>query len=129
MNILAGTEGVHVRRLEPGGGRQTCSGIHQRWEVCSLRSPLTLIHPQLHPNRQPTRTAHFSVDWKTENSHGDQGLREYLSDVADITMLGQGRNDPCPCGSGRKYKRCHLGEVDRFKRAQGAGHAALKHRG
>jgi len=18
-----------------------------------------------------------------------------------------GRNDPCPCGSGRKYKRCH----------------------
>jgi len=20
-----------------------------------------------------------------------------------------GRNDPCPCGSGRKYKRCHGG--------------------
>jgi preprotein translocase subunit SecA len=19
-----------------------------------------------------------------------------------------GRNDPCPCGSGRKYKQCHL---------------------
>jgi hypothetical protein len=19
-----------------------------------------------------------------------------------------GRNDPCPCGSGKKYKRCHL---------------------
>jgi len=19
-----------------------------------------------------------------------------------------GRNDPCPCGSGRKHKRCHL---------------------
>ena len=52
-----------------------------------------------------------------EYSHGDQGLREYLSDVADIARLGQGRNDPCPCGSGRKYKRCHLGEVSRFKRA------------
>lgn len=23
-------------------------------------------------------------------------------DVADV-----GRNDPCPCGSGKKYKRCH----------------------
>lgn len=23
-----------------------------------------------------------------------------------------GRNDPCPCGSGRKYKRCHLREDD-----------------
>jgi len=20
-----------------------------------------------------------------------------------------GRNDPCPCGSGRKFKKCHLG--------------------
>jgi hypothetical protein len=23
-----------------------------------------------------------------------------------------GRNDPCPCGSGRKYKQCHLGRTD-----------------
>ena len=23
-------------------------------------------------------------------------------------MAGPGRNDPCPCGSGRKYKRCCL---------------------
>lgn len=20
-----------------------------------------------------------------------------------------GRNDPCPCGSGKKYKKCHVG--------------------
>ncbi len=20
---------------------------------------------------------------------------------------GPGRNDPCPCGSGKKYKKCH----------------------
>jgi len=23
-----------------------------------------------------------------------------------------GRNDPCPCGSGEKFKRCHMGEED-----------------
>jgi len=23
-------------------------------------------------------------------------------------MADVGRNDPCPCGSGKKYKRCHL---------------------
>ncbi len=23
------------------------------------------------------------------------------------TYEGAGRNDPCPCGSGRKFKRCH----------------------
>ncbi|ACG75191.1 SEC-C motif domain protein [Anaeromyxobacter sp. K] len=27
-----------------------------------------------------------------------------------------GRNDPCRCGSGRKYKRCHLAEDERAAR-------------
>ncbi len=25
-------------------------------------------------------------------------------------LKNTGRNDPCPCGSGRKYKKCHLSE-------------------
>jgi uncharacterized protein YecA (UPF0149 family) len=24
-----------------------------------------------------------------------------------------GRNAPCPCGSGKKYKRCHLDTITR----------------
>jgi hypothetical protein len=27
-------------------------------------------------------------------------------------MIKAGRNDPCPCGSGKKFKRCHLGRED-----------------
>jgi SEC-C motif-containing protein len=27
-------------------------------------------------------------------------------------MSKVGRNDPCPCGSGKKFKRCHYGEYD-----------------
>src|SRR5687767_13952526 len=27
-------------------------------------------------------------------------------------MTGAGRNDPCPCGSGRKFKKCCLGKSD-----------------
>ena len=27
-----------------------------------------------------------------------------------------GRNEPCPCGSGTKYKDCHLREGDKFLR-------------
>ena len=36
-----------------------------------------------------------------------------VSQVADTGLLGEapvpkvGRNDPCPCGSGKKYKQCH----------------------
>ena len=26
-----------------------------------------------------------------------------------LDLQGVGRNEPCPCGSGRKFKRCHLG--------------------
>ena len=29
-----------------------------------------------------------------------------------------GRNDPCPCGSGRKYKQCHLAEDEAAKHAE-----------
>ncbi len=27
-----------------------------------------------------------------------------------------GRNDPCPCGSGKKYKKCHLAEDEEKNR-------------
>ena len=29
-----------------------------------------------------------------------------------ITNQKVGRNDPCPCGSGKKFKRCHLGREE-----------------
>lgn len=37
-----------------------------------------------------------------------------------------GRNDPCPCGSGKKYKVCHAAE-DRAKEAASAASAAPPH--
>ncbi len=35
-------------------------------------------------------------------SHGDSGNRKPVVKGKKV-----GRNDPCPCGSGKKYKRCH----------------------
>ncbi len=32
-----------------------------------------------------------------------------------------GRNDPCPCGSGKKFKRCHLGKEDQLAQETSAG--------
>ncbi len=37
---------------------------------------------------------------------GEEGQHAVLDDAAD-EYSGVSRNDPCPCGSGRKYKRCH----------------------
>jgi preprotein translocase subunit SecA len=43
------------------------------------------------------------------NGQGDGGGRERVpAAVATAAASGKvGRNDPCPCGSGKKYKRCH----------------------
>jgi tetratricopeptide (TPR) repeat protein len=30
------------------------------------------------------------------------------AELARVRLAGTGRNDPCPCGSGKKYKKCHL---------------------
>ena len=32
-----------------------------------------------------------------------------------------GRNDPCPCGSGKKFKHCHLGKEDELTQETTAG--------
>ena len=47
---------------------------------------------------------------------GERGLRQIMerdlpplidAGLIDVASKAVGRNDPCPCGSGRKYKRCH----------------------
>jgi uncharacterized protein YchJ len=35
-------------------------------------------------------------------SGGDDVIRQIRRDEPKV-----GRNDPCPCGSGKKYKKCH----------------------
>jgi len=39
-------------------------------------------------------------------------LIEELAGFVPAERADVGRNDPCWCGSGRKYKRCHLGRVE-----------------
>jgi uncharacterized protein YecA (UPF0149 family) len=40
-----------------------------------------------------------------------------------------GRNDPCPCGSGKKFKDCHYREVMKAQRTVGAGEVTHGTRG
>ncbi len=39
----------------------------------------------------------------------DDPQRAWLETVLRPAFPAVGRNEPCPCGSGRKYKACHLG--------------------
>jgi uncharacterized protein YecA (UPF0149 family) len=33
--------------------------------------------------------------------------RQERGEAAPKSLSAVGRNDPCPCGSGKKYKKCH----------------------
>ena len=51
-----------------------------------------------------------------EYPHGVAGEIEYQDEILQLVDNKPGRNQPCPCGSGLKYKRCHLDEVEAVKR-------------
>ena len=38
-----------------------------------------------------------------------------------------GRNDPCWCGSGKKYKKCHEAFDDRLEKYRREGYAVIDH--
>jgi len=82
---------------------------------------------QLVCEAQPT---HRRIQWPGGGrGHGIAGYLEYVRDVlggdegtvAALTpvLVGRrriGRNRQCPCGSTRKYKKCHLTPVERARR-------------
>ena len=51
-----------------------------------------------------------------EYPHGNDGKLEYQEEILHLAANNPGRNQLCPCGSGVKFKRCHLEEVEAVKR-------------
>ena len=56
-----------------------------------------------------------SVETKSENKKAQAGNKKSKAEaggddraVAGARLAATGRNDACPCGSGKKYKKCHL---------------------
>ena len=56
------------------------------------------------------RTVHPSSDGETEtqvDENGEVAVAEAPKKRPVRVAQKVGRNDPCPCGSGKKYKHCH----------------------
>lgn len=116
----------HRDRWEKGGN----SHIENDWKLClfvpvesginfraetSLNDLFAIIHTFLLKQRiYQRRLARAKIlggtaEWPgPDRSHGIQGIREAVQD-----MGGVGRNEPCPCGSGKKYKRCCMRKLTR----------------
>jgi preprotein translocase subunit SecA len=60
-------------------------------------------HPVVHAKglEEPKRATKLDYSGPSED-----GSVEH-TEVVDDEYEGVGRNDPCPCGSGKKFKRCH----------------------
>ncbi|MFI6518806.1 preprotein translocase subunit SecA [Spirillospora sp. NPDC050679] len=46
------------------------------------------------------------LDYSAPTLDGEGGVERHTEEAAD-EYAGVNRNDPCPCGSGKKFKRCH----------------------
>ena len=59
------------------------------------------------PEARPTddESAHDALDH--DHDHGDCDHDHHHHEPYRREAPKVGRNDPCPCGSGRKYKVCH----------------------
>lgn len=48
--------------------------------------------------------------------------------VTPRQALKVGRNEPCPCGSGKKYKQCHFAEGEAFLQKLAYEKEKMEHR-
>ena len=73
--------------------------------VFNEKSTATQLQQQLIESRTPFRKeifmnkVSFSYDEKKSENQEDRNIEPITKKI--------GRNDPCPCGSGKKYKQCH----------------------
>jgi hypothetical protein len=65
---------------------------------------------------------------RLEAPHPGARLEWEPQEAAPPVAVRVGRNDPCPCGSGRKYKRCHLAADEAAARRAPSSAAALHER-
>ena len=70
------------------------------------RAPSRRTGRQRRPNRGSKRLPHQRGGAPSDQADSSRGA-EFASQQAMGTTPKVGRNAPCPCGSGKKYKRCH----------------------
>jgi preprotein translocase subunit SecA len=66
--------------------------------------------------QRPQRLAYSAPT--VDGDSGASGGVAVSADAEDDPFANVGRNELCPCGSGRKFKRCHGDPASRASRAQ-----------
>jgi preprotein translocase subunit SecA len=106
-------------RVQREGGPMTLSGGGAGVQTALQGGPATAVADQAAstvtiPTRQPTTTIddierEFERKKKRELDQARMAGASDSGEAVATRRVGEkvGRNDPCPCGSGKKYKKCH----------------------
>ncbi|NLZ10692.1 MAG: preprotein translocase subunit SecA [Alcaligenaceae bacterium] len=70
-----------------------------------IQTPEQVEVPEPDPASGIGEVTYHHADYDAALSGEDPGLPEEAIPAGDVPRVG--RNDPCPCGSGKKYKHCH----------------------
>jgi len=78
-------------------------------EVISVISRVQVRDPEDVEAVEEQRRQTAEVEYQHEETESLDGGEELPSHQQPVTRDGKkvGRNDPCPCGSGKKFKQCH----------------------
>ena len=99
ISIIPGFSEVHPNQVELR--TQVCRGSEMNMPILSAAMDTVTEEQMLEQRIRQERVApkiEFSAPPKVE------GQRPQPAVNRDAKV---GRNDPCPCGSGKKYKKCH----------------------
>ena len=110
-------QGIHLRgyaQKQPKQEykREAFELFGQLLDVVRNEVTRTLMTVRIESSEQVEQAAHELED-RAEHIHNvtytapnELGQAETVADAASAVPV-VGRNDPCPCGSGKKYKHCH----------------------
>lgn len=106
---------IHPYDLHLNGDGSCCLGIFTREESATMtvnRYILEIIF-SFFAGQAFVSTYKVKPPWG-EYTHGIRGEAEKNIEILR-NMKNTGRNDPCPCGSGLKYKKCCIDRYQPFK--------------
>ena len=111
MQIL-GPDGQPVDaapRPQRYGAEGSAGGQRRAADRRAMARRARLRFPRGSPRRRSTRSRRSSIARRSGNLRrpAAQGGGEASEPSQRRTGEKVGRNDPCPCGSGKKYKKCH----------------------
>jgi preprotein translocase subunit SecA len=79
-----------------------------KYEVISVLSKVQVRLPEeVEAMEEQRREDAERLARQQQLSHQNDAQRESDDIIALAAERKTGRNDPCPCGSGKKYKQCH----------------------